>query len=193
MRRKQKAVPLPQGMGGTPKLNYEALWKLMADLVSELKKSGESIPDYVMRDLRAAKTMVEILKVDPSRTENLLRIEEYFSKVESYIVPAANRKLGEQYVHEWLSKVAEAQRTRQSWKPQPPKRFPVGVPRDKQWIRLEPTNQLPMEKIKRMSKQLGLKSATQDDGCILIIGADEQVKEFVRRTAQLLRKAHKPR
>lgn len=179
--------------GGTPKLNYEALWKLMADLVSELKKSGESIPDYVMKDLRAAKTMMEIMKADPSRTENLLRTEEYFSKVESHIVPAAKNKLGEQYVHEWLSKVAEAQRTRQSWEPQPPKRFPVGVPRDKQWIRLEPTIELPMEKIKRMSKQLGLKLATQDNGCILIIGADEQVKEFVKRTAQLLRKAHKPR
>jgi hypothetical protein len=165
----------------------------MADLVGELKKSGESLPDHVMKDLRAAKTMMEIMKVEPSRTENLLRIEEYFSNVESYIVPVAKSRLGEQYVHEWLSKVAETQKARQSWGLQQPKMFPVGVPRDKRWLRLEPSDELPMEKIKRISKQLGLKSKAQDDGCILIIGADDQVKEFIKKTAQLLRKTPKPR
>lgn len=164
----------------------------MADLVGELKKSGESIPDQVMRDLRAAKTMIEIMKVEPSRTENLLRIEEYFSNVESYIVSAAGSRLGEQYVHKWLDKVAETQKTRQSWELQQPKRFPVGVPRDKQWIRLKPSDDLPIEKIKRISKQLGLKSKAQDDGYILIVGADDQVREFIKKTAQQLRKTPKP-
>jgi hypothetical protein len=160
----------------------------MADLVSELKKSGESIPDHVMKDLRAAKTMMEIMKVEPSRTENLLKIEEYFSNVESYIVPAARTRLGEQYVHEWLNKVAETQKTRQSWDLRQPKRFPVGVPRDKRWVRLKPSDELPMQKIKRISKQLGLKSQAQDDGYILIIGTDNQVREFIKKTAQQLRK-----
>ena len=71
------------------KLNYYALWKLMADLIMELKRRGESIPPRVMNDLRSAKTMIEIAKIDRSSPQVTMRIEEYLNNLEAYLLPIA--------------------------------------------------------------------------------------------------------
>jgi hypothetical protein len=170
-------------------MNYEALWKLMADLVAELRKSGESIPASVIKDLRSAKTMIEILKVDQSRSENLLRIEEYLNNVESYVMPTAKRKIGRKYVDEWMNKLAETQRSLQALEIEPSIRFPIGIPRDKSWVRIKPSEEIPMEKIKRLSKEIGLKHKTQEDSYVLVYGEEDKVKRFMKKTAELFHKS----
>jgi len=171
--------------GGASKLNYEALWKLLADLAADLRKSGESMPADVMKDLRNAKTMIEILKLDRSRSENLLRIEEYLNNVESYLVPIAARKFEKKYVDEWMSKIVEAQGSIQSFEREPLKRFPIGIPRDKRWIRIKPSEDIPTEKIKQFSKEIGLNHKIQEDGYVIVYGEEDKVKEFVKKTAKL--------
>ncbi|MCW4020485.1 MAG: DUF2096 family protein [Candidatus Bathyarchaeota archaeon] len=163
----------------------------MADLLAELRRTGETVPAKVMRDIRAAKTMIEILKVNQSRSENLLRIEEYLNNVESYLVPAAKSRFGTEYVEEWMNKIVEAQKSVQAWEPKPPKRFPVGIPRDKRWVRIEPSEEIPIEKIKHLSKELGLKNKTQEDGYVLVYGEEDKVKEFVKKTAKIFHKTRK--
>jgi len=174
--------------GGAPNLNYEARWKLLADLAAELRKSGESIPPAVVRDLRSAKTMIEVLKVDRSRAENLLRIEEYLGSVESHLLSAAKRKLGEEYADGWLVKIAEAQRTIRTCEPKPPRRFPIGIPRDKSWVRIEPSAEITLEKIKKFSKEIGLGLKTQRDGYVLVYGEEDKVKRFIHMTADRFRR-----
>lgn len=171
------------------KLNYEALWKLMSDLVADLRKSGGFVPPQVMRDLRAAKTMIEIVRMDRSRSENLLRIDEYLANVESYLVPAAKRRLGQEYVDAWMDKLAEAQRSVQMWEMEAPRRLPVGVPRDKRWVRIKPSEEAPIEKIERLSEEMGLGHRIQEDGYVLVYGEEDEVKEFVKKTAELLRES----
>jgi len=176
-----------RNFGGAPNLNYEARWKLLADLAAELRKSGEPVPPDVIRDLRSAKTMIEVLKVDRSRAENLLRIEEYLDSVESHLLSAAKRKLGEEYVDEWLGKVAEAQRGVRVCEPKPSRRFPIGVPRDKSWVRIKPSAEITLEKIKKSSKEIGLGLKTQRDGYVLVYGEEDKVKRFIHMTAYRLR------
>ena len=71
------------------KLNYDALWKLMADLIRDLKRRGESIPPQIMKDLRSMKTMIEIAKIDRSNPNVISRISEYLNNLESYLMPMA--------------------------------------------------------------------------------------------------------
>ena len=47
-------------------MSYEENWKVLADLLTELRKKGEKIPTHIMNDLRSAKTMIQILKADPT-------------------------------------------------------------------------------------------------------------------------------
>jgi hypothetical protein len=164
----------------------------LADLVAELRKSGESVPSDVIRDLRSAKTMIEILRMDQSRSQNLLRIEEYLSNVESYLVPVAKRKFGERYADEWVEKVVEAQRSVRACEKKPPARLPVGIPRDKRWVRIMPSVEIPIEKIKQLSEEIGLKHMAQKDGYVLVYGEESKVRIFVNETAKLFPKSGSP-
>jgi len=166
------------------KLNYQALWKLMADLITDLKKRGESIPPQIMNDLRSAKTMMEIAKIDRSNPRVVTRIEEYLNNLESYLLPIARESLGQEYIDILMEKIAEAQRNMTVHEQKPEKRFPVGVPRDKHWIRIKPTEEMPLETIRRISDEVGLKHEIQEDGYILIYGKKEQIKKFIRKTAK---------
>jgi hypothetical protein len=159
----------------------------MSSLIAELRRSGEAIPMKVMSDLRAAKTMMEVYKVDQSRSENLLRVEEYLANVESYLVPAAKRRLGEEHISTWLNNLAETYRRVPKWESEPPKGFPLGVPRENKWIRIEPSDKIPVAKIRHLTRQIGLKSRTQTDGYVLVFGEEQKLKQFVKNMAELLR------
>jgi hypothetical protein len=168
-------------------LDYEVAWELMSSLIVELRRSGEAIPARVMSDLRAAKTMMEVYKVDQSRSENLVRVEEYLSNVESYLVPVAKRRLGEEQINVWLSNLAETHRRVLEWGSKPTRGFPIGVPRESKWIRIEPSEKIPIAKIKHLTRQIGLRSKTQTDGYVLVFGEEQKLKQFVKNMAELLR------
>jgi len=159
----------------------------MADLVAELRRSGESVPSRVMKDLRSAKTMMEILKVDRSQPDHLLRTEEYLNSVESHLVPVAKRRLGEAYIDEWTKRIVEAQKTVQPRDTEPTARFPIGIPRDKAWARIEPSREVPRRKIEQFAQEEELDFKVEKDGYILIYGEEKSLKRFVRKTADLLR------
>jgi len=62
-------------MRSNAKMNYEEAWKVLADLFTDLKAKGETIPAHIMEDLRSAKTMIHVLEADPTHIENIPRIE----------------------------------------------------------------------------------------------------------------------
>jgi len=166
------------------KLDYYAMWKLMADLVKDLKRSGEPIPSHVMNDLRSAKTMLEIAKVDMSNLEVIRRIEEYTTNLESYLMPLARERFGQAYIDLLTERIAEARRG--AFRPEkiPEKRFPVGVPRDQHWLRIKPTREMPLGVIRQTAEEMGLRYIVQKDGYVVIYGGREEIKEFVKRTAR---------
>jgi hypothetical protein len=174
-------------------LDYEAAWELISNLIAELRKSGETIPMKVMSDLRAAKTMMEVYKVDKSHSENFQRIEEYLTNLETCLVPIANRKFGKEYIDMWLKKLEETHRQFPKGELGPSKRFPVGVPRESKWIRIEASEKIATEKIKHLARQIGLKSKIQTDGCALVFGEEQKLKQFVKNLAELLREDNKKR
>ncbi|MEM2111414.1 MAG: DUF2096 family protein [Candidatus Bathyarchaeia archaeon] len=170
-------------------MSWEKRWKIMADLVTELKRSGEPIPTSVMKDLRSAKTMIEILNVDKSWSNNLSKIEEYLSNVEAYLAPAAERRFGTKYAEEFSLKLIAAQRTVQYEKHKPPTKILLGLPRDIKWIRMRETGEISLEKIKHLAEEIGLKYEVQEDGYVFIYGEENRVKSFIKKTAESIRES----
>jgi len=168
------------------KLDCYAMWKLMADLIKDLKRREESIPPRIMNDLRSAKTMMEIAKIDRSNPNVIMRIEEYLNNLESYLLPIAREKLGQAYVDLLMDKIAEAQKSTFTLEERAERRFPVGAPRDKHWIRIKPTEEISLDDIRQLSEEIGLKYEIQRDGYVLIYGEKKQIKKFVKRTARRL-------
>jgi len=168
-------------------MGHDEVWKTLADLITEFRRRGESIPHDVMEDLRAAKTMIGVLSADQSRVENVPSVEMYLGNVESYLISEAQKKFGSEFVEEWLQKIKEARETKaEREKPEPSSKFVPDLPRGQKWVRVQVSKETPERKIKRLAEETGLSFKVQRDGFMLVYGDDEKLKLFVKKAAEKL-------
>jgi hypothetical protein len=167
-------------------MSYEKKWKVLADLLIELQKRGEKIPADVMKDLRSAKTIIQVLKVDPTHCESISRIDEYLRGVESYAIFAAE-KLGTETAEQWLKQLKDSKTAKVYKKTEAKPRFVHGVPRNKKWIRVQTSEDTPPEDVKKLVKDNNLSYKTQENGYILVYGEEKNLKSFVKMMAEHFR------
>lgn len=169
-------------------MGLEEVWKTLADLIPEFRKKGQTIPPDVMEDLRAAKTLIQILKADPNRVENVPTIETYLGNVESFLMMEAHVKFGSEFTDEWMERLKQARKVAAKEKaPEPASRFIPGLPRGKHWIRVQVSKETPKKYIKSLADECGLSYKMQKDKYMLVYGDDEKLKLFVKKTAERLR------
>ncbi len=169
-------------------MSYEEKWKVLADLLIQLQKRGEKIPADVMHDLRSAKTMIQVLKADPTHTESISRIDTYLRSVESYAIFTAE-KHGTEIVEEWLKKLEIEKRGENREKKETASRFIPGVPRDKNWVRIQTSEDTPPEDIKKLVEASNLSYKIQKNGYILVYGSGENIKSFMKKMTKRFRGA----
>ena len=165
-------------------MNYDSQWKVLADILIELQKRGKKIPADVMKDLRSAKTIIQVLKADPTHIESSSRIDTYLRSVESYAILTAE-KLG--IVEECLKKLQEIKKAKEQEINGTVTRFIPGVPRDKSWIRIQISEDNLQENVEKLVKAGKLSHRIEKNGYILVYGKDENIKNFVKRMAEQLR------
>lgn len=163
-------------------MNYFAAWKVLEGMVADFRKKGIVIPAEIMTDLRSAKTLINVLKADPSHVDTSQKVEAYLLNVESYVVSEGQKLFGTKYVEEWFKRLDEASKTI-SEKEEGEAKFISGVPREHKWIRVKPSTELPIEKLKMLAEESHLSYNVQSDGCLLVYGEDDCIKEFVKKTA----------
>ena len=145
-----------------------------------------------MNDLRSAKTMIQILKADPTHIENIPRVETYLGNVESHLIFAAQEKFGSEFVERWMKKLEEARRAvKVEGKVEAPPRFVPGLPRDKRWVRVQISKDTSQKDIKRIAKENKLSCKMQKNGYMLVYGNRESIKTFVKKMAEKFRGARK--
>jgi len=168
-------------------MGHDEVWKTLADLITEFRRRGEPIPSNVMEDLRAAKTMIQVLRADPNRIENVPSIELYLGNVESYLIFEAQKKFGSEFVEEWMQKIREARETKAvEEKPEPSSRFVPGLPRGQRWVRVQISKETAEKEVKGLADELGLSHKKQKNGYMLVYGEEEKLKLFVKKTAEKL-------
>ncbi len=166
-------------------MNYEERWKVLADLLTELRKNGEELPAKVMNDLRSTKTMMQILKDYPNHIENVPKVEAYLGNVESYLISAAQKKFGSDYVEIWMRKLEEAGRMiKVEEKAKATLRFVPGVPRDKHWVRIRISENTSRKDVERLAEGERLSHKMQKKGYMLVWGDGENIKTFVKKMAE---------
>ncbi len=163
-------------------MGYLAVWKVLEEIIAEFRKRRLTVPVDVMNDLKYAKTMIRILKADPTRGETIQKIEEYLGNVEAYLISEGQKIFGVEYVEKWLKQIDEASRKILN-EDEKETKFVPAVPREEKWIRIKPSKELPVEKLKTIAKELGLSYDMQKDDYLLIYGRDEKIKEFVKKIA----------
>ncbi len=165
------------------KMGYGEAWNVLADLITEIRKKGETIPKHVMNDLHSAKTMIQILKAGPTHVENLPRIEMYLENVESHLIFTAQEKFSADYAEQWMKKLEEARKASEEEEKAPPK-FVAGIPRGEHWVRIEVSKETSKSEMERLAKANSLTCKMQKNGYMLVYGDVKKVKDFVKNIAK---------
>jgi len=138
------------------------------------------LPSHVMKDLRSAKTTMQILKVDRNNLDHISRIEEFLGNVECYVMYAAQRTLGAKAFDSWVDRLKDARRHVPE-ETQPASGFIPGVPRDKYWIRMKVTGDIPLSKIKGIAAESGLEHKIHESEYIIVYGEKGRIQNFIKR------------
>ena len=173
-------------------MGYEAVWKVLEEIIIELRKKGVVTPPNVMSDLKSAKVLMNVLDVSESdRGEAAPKIEQYLASVEAYLVTEAEKAFPPARVDAWLRRLEEAscdtcqtcgvesERTRKV-----EAKFVTGVPRDQKWIRVEPLASLPAEKLKQLATETNLSFREEKDGHLIVHGSAENIKQYVKKMTE---------
>jgi hypothetical protein len=161
-------------------MGYLATWKILEEIITEFRKKQLPIPERVMNDLKAAKTMIKIMNASTSDGETSLKIEEYLGTVEAYLVTEAQKHFTPEQIDTWLKRLETANHETCEENTEKP-RFIAGVPRDQKWIRVEPLADLPIEKLKQLAEENNLSTSIQKDGRMLVYGQAENLKKFIKK------------
>jgi hypothetical protein len=164
-------------------MSYDSYWKVLADFLIELQKRGEKIPTEVMKDLRSAKTIIHVLKADPTNAESISRVDKYLRNVESYAIFTAE-KLG--IAENLLKKLEYIKRVKDQERNGAVTRFIPGVPRDKSWIRIQISEDNLQENVQKILKESKLSHKMQKNGYMLVYGNEENIRIFVKKMAEQL-------
>jgi hypothetical protein len=156
-----------------------ATWKLLENMVIELKKKGASIPPNVMEDLRAAKSMIQLSCMKGSG-DAIQKAEEFLANVEAYVINQAQTTFDSETADQWLRRLEEAN-AEVCEESTAENTYVTGVPRDQKWIRVEPINSLTTQRIQQLAKEQNLQVKPQKDGRLLVYGQPEDIKAFLKK------------
>jgi hypothetical protein len=156
-------------------------WKLLEDMMLELKKAGAAIPPKVVEDLRTAKSMLELSCTEGSHGDAIQKAEEYLSNVEAYVMTEGQKVFGEEKVDGWLRQLEEANVEVCAELHRAEDKFVTGVPRDQKWVRVEPHGDLTVDRIEQMAKEYDLQIKQQKDGKLVVHGQISEIKDLIKR------------
>jgi hypothetical protein len=173
-------------------MNYEPAWKVLEALIVDLKKKHVIVLPNLIDDLKAAQTLINIYKTDPTALEVATQIETYLETVESNLLYLAGSDVGEDYANTWLRRLYDARMTGGGEKPQRRSRFVSGVPKGEYWIRIQLSDLISDEEVDSLLEQRELISEAQANGYRLIHGKKENVTAFIKEVSEKLRRKKPP-
>jgi hypothetical protein len=168
-------------------MNYEYLWKALEELIVELKKKRVTVIHELVDDLKSAQTLIKIYRTDPTALEVATEIERYLEKVEANLIYLARSDVSKEYGDDCLKRLYEARMKGLREKAKVPTTFVSGVPKGAHWIRLKISELIDDEEVDMLMEKLGLTSAMQEDGYLLIHGKEDSVKAFIREVSEKIR------
>ena len=171
-------------------MTYEETWKVLSDLLIELRKRGESVSPNIVEDLRSAKTMIQVLKADPKYIESIPRIETFLGNVEAHLISMAQERFGSSFADKWMERVKRGRRA--VGEGETASRFVPGLPRGDHWVRIKISEDAPREVVEMLAEEQNLVHKMQKGGYILVSGDSEDIKSFVKAMAEKLRGTRKP-
>jgi hypothetical protein len=169
-------------------VSHVAKSRLLEDIILELRKKDMEIPAKVMSDLKSARTLMKLEKADTrSRGETEPKIDQYLATVEAYLMTEADKHFSAEKMQKWMAAldIASCDSCVTVVEPKEEMRMIPGVPRDQKWIRVEPIDSLPMEKLEEMAADAKLGYRRDKDIHLIVFGSQEDIKAFVKKMTEI--------
>jgi hypothetical protein len=166
-------------------VGYSETWKILEEILIELRKKGHPAPENVMSDLKSAKTLIKLIDTGEDRGEIGRKVEQYLASVEAYLVTEAQVMFPAERIDEWLRRLEASScdvctgETKAVTKEE--SRFIPGLPRDQKWVRVTPIATLPQEKLEQLAVESGLSFKEENDGHLIVFGNAEGIRNFVKK------------
>jgi len=177
-------------------MTYDKLWEILENLMLVLQKKSKKIPEEVLRDLKSAKTLINISKAESeTRSETIMKIETYLSNVETYLLILAE-ELGKEFADEYLRQIhvtrieirEDLEKKSFQRETETKSRFISGIRRDEHWIRIKIDEDIKKEFVEEVAEELDLNFKMQNDGFLLVHGDKGKIKRLVRKIADETKK-----
>lgn len=168
-------------------MNYEYLWKALEALAVELRSKGREVPQDVIEDLKAARTLMSIQRVDPSSPAGA-DVEEYLRRTEAALISIVEYHFGKEYADRWIERLEDAKAKGLGETPRRAVGFVVGVPKGEDWVRVRVSELIDMQELESMTRALGLANRREAEDAMLIYGPPEKVKTFLKQLTERTRR-----
>jgi hypothetical protein len=170
-------------------MGHSETWKILEEIIIELRKKGHNTPENVMSDLKSAKTMIRLVDVaEEGRGKIGLKIEQYMASVEAYVITEAQRYFPPECIDEWLSRLQDSLCDGCAGQPKTEDkeetRFIAGLPRDQKWLRVTPISSLPAEKLKQLANETNLNVKSEKGTHLIVYGKAEDIKQFIKKMTE---------
>ena len=167
-------------------MGHSETWKILEEIIIELRKKGYNTPEKVMSDLKSAKTMIRLVNAtEEGRGEIGPKIEQYMASVEAYVITEAQKCFPPERIDEWLNRLQDSScdvcASQPKTEDKEETRFIAGLPRDQKWLRVTPISSLPAEKLKQLADETNLTVKTEKDTHLIAYGKAEDIKQFIKK------------
>jgi hypothetical protein len=159
-------------------MNYDEKWEILANFLIELKEKGKIVPIEIMNDLRSAKTIIQVLKSDPSCIETVSRIEKYLRNIESYAI-STGEQIDKKIAEDWLKKLIDKKMEKPA-KTNEKSKFIHGIPRNEKWVRIKILKGILPENLKKIVEENNLSYKTQKNDYIIVHGDPKNIKKLIK-------------
>ncbi len=177
----------PIGFFGELNMSHVAKSKILEEIIVELRGKGLEIPANVLSDLKSARILMNIEKADArGRGETEPKIDEYLGNVEAYVITEAGNQFTAEKVEKWLTELdlASCESCISVVEAKEEMRMIPGVPRDQKWIRVEPIDSLPTEKLEQMATDVKLNFRREKNGRLIVYGSQEHIKDYLKKMTE---------
>ncbi len=171
--------------------SYTALWKTLDVLIAEFRRRGGAVPQELIEDLRSAKTMMSVLKADPSSIDTITEIEVLLGKIESTLLYLTEADLGKEFANEFSKRIMDARAGTADQNNVSSPRFVAGIPRGMDWIRFRRDDDMSRIDVEELAHDFGLLFKWQSKDSVIIYGDKEKIREFIQGVAEKIGKTKK--
>jgi len=161
-------------------MGYLDAWKVVEEMILDLRRKGILIPSDTMTELQSAKTLIHVLEADTAQANVTQEIDNCLFNVESYIMSKGQMVFGPEYVEKWFTRLDQAKEAPEETKKE--SKLLPNIPRGAKWIQIN-LSALSIEDSKKFADELHLSCIVQNEGFLLVQGEDEQLRELVKKMA----------